>query len=225
MHRLACKLLFTLFLASFLGAPTRAHAEDDARYSPAYRDLLEQANQAFRKEDYTEVLALLSRADKMIPNTALALNLRGAVATNQKDFDAAREFFNRAITKSGDYFPAKFNLGELFFLERKYPEAREQFEKMLEVDPKNELLIYKIFMTYLMEENGAKAAEWKEKITFPSDTPSYYFVRAAEAFKGGDPDSARKWVAESLRVFPPLKNEYYVESLSDMGWISKGPGN
>jgi tetratricopeptide (TPR) repeat protein len=210
--------LLTCFAAS------RADAQQQAEYTPSYLALIEEAEREFRRDNLDAALAVLKRADAVMKDTAVALNMRGAIATQQQDYEAAREYFERAVAKAPDSFPAQFNLGEVLFLQRRYEAARKHFQKMLEIHPKNELLVYKIYFTYLMEEDKENAKEWLDKIKSPTDSPAYYFARAAWDFKNGNPEDGRSWVREATRTFTGAKNRYYMESLSDMGWVARVVG-
>ncbi len=122
-----------------------------------------------------------------------------------------------------DLFPARFNIAEIDFLQRKYPEARDKFQAMLAKQPANELLEFKIFLTYLMQKKDKEAREALDAMKFPSDTPGYYFAHAAWEFAHDNPEEAATWMASSLRVFKPQENLLYATSMYDLGWLKERP--
>ena len=159
--------------------------------------------------------------DRIQLEEPVALNLRGAVYTSQRDYDKATLYFNKAIHAAPGYFAPRFNLGEVLFQQQHYAEARAKFEELTENDKGSELLQFKIFLTYLMEGDKDHARIRMDQMKFPSDTPAYYFARASWAFRAGNPAEGRDWIESSMRIFGPERNEFFVESLSDLGWISK----
>jgi len=211
-------------LIGWVGSASGAEDQGGAgKLSPEYLRILRDAAEDFRLENYDRVLRRLDQLDAISLETPVALNLRGAVATSQRDFEKAITYFTKASSAAPEYFAPRFNLGELLFLQQKYPDARGHFEKMLEgaSGARRELLIFKVFMTFLMEGNQAEATVWMDKIQFPSDTPAYYFAKAAMEFRAGKPAAAEEWVATSMRVFDKQANDLYIESFIDVGWVSK----
>ncbi len=189
--------------------------------SPEYMRLVGESALLFQQEKYEESKEKLDRADAIQLDTPIALNMRGAIATETGQYDEARRYFQKALMDYPDYFAPNFNLGEILFLEKKYAEAREHFQKMLEKVPDNELLEYKIFLTYLMEGNMEEARKAKESIKFPSDTPAYYFAHAAWEFSRKNEQDARTWIDSSLRIFGDEANLFFLRSLADIGFIDK----
>src|SRR5690606_20230274 len=70
--------LLTCFAAS------RADAQQQAEYTPSYLALIEEAEREFRRDNLDAALAVLKRADAVMKDTAVALNMRGAIATQQQ---------------------------------------------------------------------------------------------------------------------------------------------
>lgn len=189
--------------------------------SPEYLRLLRDAGVEFQNRNLDSALKILDQADAIKLDTPVALNLRGAVHTEKKEFEKADELFKKALAAAPDYFAAEFNRGEILFMQKKYPEARAHFEKMLEKYKDNELLQYKICLAYLQEDNLEKAVEWKDKIKFPSDSPAYYFAHAALSFDRGDEADAVQWIASSERIFGPENILLFLESLVDLGYVER----
>lgn len=198
-----------------------AEEKKQLNLSPEYMRLVGESALLFQQEKYTESLDLLKRADAIQLDTPIALNMRGAIATETGKYDEARGYFLRALRDFPDYFAPNFNLGEILFLEKRYAEAREHFQKMLDKAPANELLQYKVFLTYLMEGNTEAARKEMEAIKFPSDTPAYYFANAAWEFSRKNEEDARTWIGSSLRIFGDQANLFFMRSLADIGFIDK----
>lgn len=189
--------------------------------SPEYMRLVGESALLFQQEKFEESIERLNRADAIQINTPIALNMRGAIATETGHYDEARDYFKKALIDFPDYFAPNFNLGEILFLEKRYAEAREHFQKMLDKTPDNELLQYKIFLSYLLEGDSDAARKAKEAIKFPSDTPAYYFANAAWEFNRKNDQDARTWIDSSLRIFGDQANLFFLRSLKDIGFVEK----
>lgn len=175
-----------------------------------------------RDRKFEEALKALDKADKEKPNTSMSYNLRGAVYTEMKDYPKAKEFFEKAKTAAPQQFAPQFNIAELLFVQKKYKEARSAFQKLQTAFPKEELLQFKIYLTYLLDGTEAEAKAQLDAFKFPSDTPAYYFAHASWAFKHQNLKDAQSWIQSSLNIFPMNQNEIFIESIEDLGWITKG---
>ncbi len=141
--------------------------------SPELQKKMAEVLDAFSNNRYDEALAKLVDAQKMKPNDPELINLEGAIYVKQEKWQQATDAFNRALSFNAKYFPAQFNTGEVLYLQKKYADARAVFQKLQADQPKNELLKYKIFLTYLMEGNDADAKAQLDKFDFVADTPAF----------------------------------------------------
>jgi len=209
--------------------PSASHAqarEESARiasYPPIYLDYIRDSMRAFAARDFEAAIAHVNKADGVFQVTPVALNVRGAVAIEQRKFAEGRELCEKALKLDPSFFPAQFNVCEIPFVQGQYAEARKGFEKLLEGYPKNDLLKFRIYLTYLLEKNAAVAAEQLEKLPFLSDTPVYYYAHASWAFAHGKPEEAKSWLSRGYDVFPPTKHMNFIDVFYDLGWMPR-PG-
>src|SRR5437870_5753039 len=96
-----------------------------------YQFLLTEAMRRFQVRDFKGALDYVDRADEILPPTAWSLNVRGAIAIEQRDFDRGFKYCSDALKLDPAFFPAKFNISEIPFLEGKYPEARLLWSRLL----------------------------------------------------------------------------------------------
>ncbi len=192
-------------------------------WTPEFSETLRGAAEAYSQRDFDAALAKLDEADTITPDVPAALNLRGAIYTEKKEYAKGAATFEKALKLDPDLFAAQFNLGEIDFLQRKYAEARKRFEAMAVKFPNNELLAFKIFLTYLMQKKDKEAQAALDEIKFPSDTPAYYFAHAAWEFAHDNPQEAANWMGSSLRVFQPQQNLLYATTMYDLGWLKERP--
>lgn len=203
------------------------HGQDDgsrlASYPPIYLNLIRDAMRAFAARDFEAAISLVDKADGIFQVSPVALNVRGAVAIEQRKFEEGRTFCDKALKLDANFFPSRFNLCEIPFVQGQYPEARAMFEKLLEAYPKNDLLKFRIFLTYLLEKNDTVAAEQLEKLPFLSDTPVYYYANASWAFAHGKQEEAKTWLSRGYDVFPPARHMNFIDVFYDLGWMPR-PG-
>ena len=188
-----------------------------------YQFLLTEAMRRFQLRDFKGATDYVDRADEVLPPTAWSLNVRGAIAIEQHDFDRGYKYCSDALKLDPGFFPAKFNISEIPFLEGKYAEARVLWTKVLATlragDSTVELVTYRIFLTYLLENNFDRAKEWLEKIPFPSQTPAYQYANAAWARQKGDLAKWDDWIRSASYIWPEAKRSEYMDVLVQLGWL------
>ncbi len=201
--------------------PLIARAAEAPKYPAEYGFAIRRAVEAFHARDFGASLEHLEAAEKVVPPTAMTLNVRGAVAIERRDFEAGEKLCRQALEIDPKFFAARVNLGEIPFLQKRYSAAREVYEALLAEEPKNELLQYRVFLTYLLEGNEAAAEEAMKRIKFPGDTAAYYYAHAAWEFARKNEQEARGWVKSGDWVFSPAKNIYFSDVMYDLGWMKR----
>ncbi len=190
-----------------------------------YQFLLTEAMRRFQVRDFKGAKDYVDRADEVLPPTAWSLNVRGAIAIEERDFDRGYKFCSDALKLDPGFFPAKFNIGEIPFLQAKYAEARGLWLKLLAAvrpgDSSSELLIYRIFLTYLLENDFGHANEWMEKIPFPSQTPAYQYAHAAWSRQKGETAKWDEWIRSAAYVWPEQKRSEFMDVLIQLGWLKR----
>jgi tetratricopeptide (TPR) repeat protein len=184
-----------------------------------------EAAAAMEKKDYATAHARLDDADKLAgANTSILstlANMRGAVYVKQKDWAKAEEAFGKSVQFDSRNFGPRYNLGEIMFMQKKYPEARQRFQKLASEEPKNDLVRYKVFLTYLAENNMTEARKLLDSFDFYGDLPAYYFAHAAWEFKNNNPKEGRSWILSAQKIYPVFKNALFADSLSELGLITQ----
>jgi len=164
---------------------------------------------------YDAALEKLQVAVQSLPDDPFVLNLLGAAYTKKKDYATARGYFEKSLVLQPDSFPPKFNIGELLFLQRQYPEARAYFEKMREADRRNELLQFKVFLCLLQMGDKDAAARTMKGIKYPGDTPAWYYAQAAWESKNGNTRKALEYLTAAKYVFG-AKTLLFDETFDDL---------
>ncbi len=190
-----------------------------------YQFLLTEAMKRFQARDFKGATNYVERADEILPPTAWSLNVRGAIAIEQRDFERGYKYCSDALKLDRNFYPAQFNICEIPFLMGKYAEARGLWMKLYAMvkpgEMSGELLTYRIFLTYLLEGDTAHAKEWLEKLPFPSQTPAYQYAHAAWARQQGDMAKWEDWIRSAAYIWPEGKRSEYVDVLIQLGWMKR----
>lgn len=207
-------LLFALLAGLCAILPARAQTE-----SPAQK-LVNEALVDFEAKKFDDALKKLQEAESLDPQSAFILNLIGAAYTKKQDYPAAKSYFERSLDASPGFFPSVFNLGELLFLQKHYAQALEYFANMLNRDPGNELLQFKVVLCLLMTDQMEDAEKLHGRMRFPGDGPAWYYSQAAVEFKKGRKGKSRE-IQTTARTLFPDKVSLYDETFADLGWPTK----
>jgi tetratricopeptide (TPR) repeat protein len=188
---------------------------------PEYQATLESAMRSFAARDFKNALALVDKADRSYQATCFSVNVRAAVAIEEKKFDEGREYCVKALQLNPKFFPALFNLAEIPFMQGKYAEARLTYEKLID-DPDNaDLVKFRLILTYILEKNDERAKELIDKIPLLNDTPIYYYAHAAWEFAHENKKEAESYLNSAETVFPKSKLANFVDVFYDLGWMKR----
>jgi len=185
----------------------------------------EQALQAYEQRDFDSAAKLAEQADTAEPNQPQVLNLRGAILLEQQKYDEAEGFFKEALKVDPKFREAQFNLADVPFRNKDYTKARDRFQALLKQTPggdKNQaaqLINFRVFLTYLLEEKDSRAQKLMEQFQFSGDTPALYYAEAAWQFKHDNADKANDWIASARKIYPSASNAMYAAGFYDLGWL------
>jgi Flp pilus assembly protein TadD len=201
-------------------APTKAELEE--MYNTAYR--------AFDAGKFPEALKQLDAIDARQPDLAASKNLRGVILMRQGNYDQAEAALTEAARIDPKFWNARFNLAEIPFLKKDWPEARQHFEQLLSTGQSDlakeasQLIQYKILLTYLMEGKGNMVDSMLAKLELSPDTPAVDYVKAAVALQQKNETEAKDWISAAQKNYSPQLNKLFVESLYEIGWMQKPEG-
>src|SRR5437763_5565418 len=217
-------LVLRLFAADSFGAenvaPTKAELEE--MYNAAFR--------AFDSNKFVEALKQLDAIDARQPDLAASKNLRGVILMRQGNYDQAEAALQDAARIDPKFWNARFNLAEIPFLRKDWPEARKRFEQLLSsgesdlAKEASQLIQYKILLTYLLEGKENMVDSIQAKLELSPDTPAVDYVKAAVALKQKNQKEAKDWIGVAEKNFSPQLNKLFAESLYEVGWLDKPAG-
>jgi predicted Zn-dependent protease len=199
-----------------------SNSELEAMYDKAYR--------AFDAANYTEALKQLDAIDARKPDLAASQNLRGVVYMRQGLYDKAEAALSEARGLDPKFWNARFNLAEIPFLKKDWAEARKRFQELLTSNTADlqgeatQLIQYKILLTYLLEGNDTMVDSILAKFELSPDTPAVHYANAAISLQGQNIPDAKNWMSAAEKNFSPQLNKLFAESLYEIGWLQKQPG-
>lgn len=211
-----------LVLSSFAAtnvAPTKAELE--SMYDKAFRE--------FNASNYPQALKELDAIDARQPDLAEAHNLRGVILMRQAEYDQAEAALQKALATDPKFWNARFNLAEIPFLKKDWPEARKRFEGLLQGNSElqgeaAQLIQYKVLLTYLLEGKENMVDSMMAKFELSPDTPAVHYSNAAIALQHKKEQEAKDLLAAAEKKFSPQLNKLFAESLYEVGWLQKPAG-
>ena len=217
-------VIVLLVLSSFVAyGVNSSKSELEAMYDNAFS--------AFDEARYDDALKALDAIDLNQPDLAESLNLRGVVYMRQGKFDKAETALRKALSLEPKFWNASFNLAEIPFLKKDWPEARNRFTALMAggagegLQPETTQLIeYKIFLTFVMQGKEGTADWILNKFEGSKDSPALYYANAATAYQHGNEKEAKEWMAAANKQFSEPLNKLYAESFYEVGWMKKPAG-
>ena len=212
-----------LVISSFAAngvAPSKAELE--AMYDKAFRE--------FDTGNYGQALKDLEAIDARQPDLAESQNLRGVILMRQKDYANAEKALAKALAADPKFWNARFNLAEIPFLEKKWPEARKRFQELLSGNASElqgeatQLIQYKVLITYLMEGKDDMVTALLAKFELSPETPAMQYANAAIALHKKNDKEAKDALTAAEKNFSPQLNKLFAESLYEVGWLEKPAG-
>ena len=212
-----------LVISSFAAtnvAPSKSELE--AMYDKAFRE--------FDGNNFSEALKQLDAIDARQPDVAESQNLRGVILMREGIYDKAEAALHEALRIDPKFWNARFNLAEIPFLQKNWPEARRRFEELLASNAAelqgeaSQLIQYKILLTYLLEGKENMVDSLLAKFELSPDTPAVHYANAAIALQKHDADGAKGWMTAAEKNFSPQLNKLFAESLYEVGWLEKQAG-
>jgi len=140
----------------------------------------------------------------------------------QGEIQKAIEFFDKAITFDGEYFPAWNNKGIALLELKRYKDALECFNNVIDINPLDRMVWYnKGYTLFMLEEYGESVTAFDNFIsTYSKDNDAFYkyasYLQANGLYHLKKYDKAVE-ILRSLLV----KDENFMEAQELLNQISK----
>ena len=189
-------------------------------------DPLDPARREYQQGNLDAAHAALDRVADDPALTAKLQDLRGTIFLEQKKSDEALAAFKAAHEAEPNLFLPHIHLGDTYLRQGKWAEAREVYQEVMKLSNVlmvHERLRYGVLLTYLGAKDDVGAKEALDRVTFPTETPAYYYTQAAWAFAHGAKRPAEKWLRTAAEIFADKDTAWFARPLYEFGWIKKKP--
>ncbi len=189
---------------------------------------LEEAKSALENGDPNSALRCLDKMGLCSSSVTDAF-LLGSILLELKQFDRAETALQQAVVLNPNSYEAKYALAQVAFRKKDYRRARDQMEALyaeIPIDePRENLQVVKfqIFLALLLEEKEKEAQVVMEHFNFTSETPALYYCQAALAFKHGEVDQGKSWVASAQKIYSSALNGVFMKTLVDLNLLATRP--
>lgn len=204
----------TIFAASL---SQYAQLEDIARRT------LERGLKAFTDEDYTTAIAAFRQVTGMVPSTETGINAYQYMAKsylNQGDSQAAIETFKKAIGAAPSRDDLRVSLGNLYYSEERYAEARAEYEQAVKLNP-GAANRYSLGQGYMAEGQYDQAeAQFNQARTLAPNEPQNYHALGQLYAKQGRQDAALAALDQAIRI-----DKEYWDAYTEKGYIYADMGD
>jgi tetratricopeptide (TPR) repeat protein len=182
--------------------------------------LMREAVRLTIEHKFAEAEERLQKAEALDGNNPDVLNAWVAVLSEQGKFEAAREYAGRNITLAPESFVPRYNYAELFLMEKRYAEARDAFQKVLEKFPESELVWLKLLLIGLLDKKPEDVKSSLNRFAATPPSECSYFAAAAVAFSEGDLIGGKQWLQNCFRDFGTGQKVYLLyKGFADLDWV------
>ncbi len=189
-------------------------------------DLVEPVKRELLAGQPDKALSELAAAEKRGLSEAYVFYLRGLCYLEMGKYDEALAALRASEEKDPTIYGPRLRIGDTLLRSGKWAEAREVYQQVMQktnILILNERLRYAILLTFLGAKDDAGGKDALDAITFPTESPSYYYGQAAWAFAHGDKKAGEKWIKTADEIFEKGKLAWYARPLHDFGWVKTKP--
>lgn len=182
------------------------------------RNLIKETTQLVIQKDTVRARKNLEELQARVPDHPGLDGLFGAVELTEKNYEAARRHYERAVERSPRVFVARYNLAEIAFLMKNHAEAEERFLDVLKSAPRNETILWRLILICLAQGKTEEADRHYAKLTRNGKTPAWHYATAVRLLRENQVKDADK-MREQARLFYGDDVEGYDATLRQMGYL------
>ena len=201
-----------------------ALSEDDQK---EYGEKAGRCKHLFDQKRIFECLAEIRKTEAIYDGNPGIMNLQGACYVEFRNFEKALASFNKALEIQKGDFNVRFNIAEIKFVSQDYKAALTDLETLFaeaENEPKYESMIplidFKIILCKLKLKDVEGATAIVDKFDFLSDSPIFYYGKAALEYNADNAVEAERWLARARKIFRnPKILAPWQDTLIEFGYI------
>ncbi|BCX50381.1 hypothetical protein HAHE_42890 [Haloferula helveola] len=172
-----------------------------------FKKHLSKASELFKQKRIFETIDELNAAENIFDDSPEVETLYGACQVEFRAFDKAMEHFERANALTPGNGSVLFNIGEVYFVQKRWDDAQKAFERvllLLDADDQfamTRLTQFKILLCMIKLGKPDEARKLVDKYDILDDSPYPYYAEAAMAYHDGDELKAEAALARAARIF------------------------
>lgn len=166
-----------------------------------------QAKAALAQGNWVDCDAELTSCEFIFNKNPNIHNLRVVCYIEQKRLDAATEEMEKARALMPDDATTLVNAASLHMAKKDYRACISEMTDVLETPSYNisqevrDILIFRVFLCHLMLGQVSQAEEWVSELSPISDTPLFYYSRAAVCLYLRDAHGAQRDLQSAANIF------------------------
>jgi len=160
----------------------------------------------------------LDALDKLAPGTFIVLSHHGAMSMMRKDYPAARDTFTRALEVKPDSYVTRYNLAEVEFLLKNYAGAERLFQQMHEMNPKDEIILFRLALCALMQSSLERFDRYLAEFPPGGRSPARQYAIAARLLQDQKAGEANKLIQQARIIFGD-QTKFYDTTFREMGLV------
>ena len=201
-----------------------------------YLKLRSKAGRLFSNKRTFEALLTIYQMQEIFPEDPAALNLLGAIHVDFRNFGFATKLFQKAIDMAGEDPKILFNIAELEFCSNHWEECIKKMkyvQKMLgdNESPLAKIVLFKILLCHLGiaedNRNNSKIAashlkiakDLAKKYDHMTDSPYFYYAKAALDYYNQDNKVAAKWLEKARKIFGSRGVSSWNDTMIEFGYL------
>lgn len=172
-----------------------------------YINTFNQAKQAYRDRRWVDCIALLVECEIIQRGNPGVWNLRASCLMEQKFFEEAAVELNRVLKLEPDNDVALMNMANMHMALGRYTESLQLLAELKEklpyetADDVRNVLEFRAVLCHLLLGQESQARALVQHLTPMSDTPLYYYSRAAFALVHNDIQTAEYCHRVAAQIF------------------------
>ncbi len=174
------------------------------------------------EKNFPPALVITEKLEAEFPNDARIFMAKGAVYAGQRSYPEALEAFQKAVDLSPSSSAARMNLAEIQFVMGRYAEAESIYQKIFAIQPKNTLLVFRLYLCAQLQKNPEAAAALLRSPAIGAQSLEWYYMHGAEALFAGNKAEAMKNI-DKARVLFGSKTRPYDKTLLRLGLLEDVP--
>ena len=161
-----------------------------------------KAKQFKEQGDWIPAQEHMIKAVQANPKNARYRNELGFIYEKRGFYEMAEKEYNTAIRLDQYFVDAHYNLGSVLYRMYRFPEAIQQFEKVVEMDPNNAKALNNLALTVLAhEKNQQRALElYNKAIKLDPKNPAFYLNRGKLYQMMGQNENAKKGLERAANL-------------------------